>query len=97
MMSSAAIANGGGVAAGSAVAILQSAVIGAVVGTGFTAAGIAAGSLAAQAMSVAAVANGGGVAAGSVVAVLQSAGAAGVSGAASAAVGAAAGLVNLIV
>lgn len=41
---------------------------------GFTAAGIAAGSLAAQAMSVAAVANGGGVAAGSVVAVLQSAG-----------------------
>lgn len=41
---------------------------------GFTSAGIAAGSVAANMMSAAAVANGGGVAAGSVVAVLQSAG-----------------------
>ncbi|XP_032084148.1 interferon alpha-inducible protein 27-like protein 2A isoform X2 [Thamnophis elegans] len=37
---------------------------------GFTAAGIAAGSLAAKMMSAAAIANGGGVAAGSVVALL---------------------------
>ncbi|XP_069392269.1 interferon alpha-inducible protein 27-like protein 2 isoform X3 [Paralichthys olivaceus] len=43
---------------------------------GFTSAGIAAGSLAAKAMSYAAVANGSGVAAGSVVAVCQSIGAA---------------------
>lgn len=41
---------------------------------GFTAAGIAAGSLAAKMMSAAAIANGGGVAAGSVVALGQSAG-----------------------
>uniref|UniRef100_A0A8C5SX38 Uncharacterized protein n=1 Tax=Laticauda laticaudata TaxID=8630 RepID=A0A8C5SX38_LATLA len=41
---------------------------------GFTAAGIAAGSLAAKMMSVAAIANGGGVAAGSIVALGQSAG-----------------------
>ncbi|XP_021231198.1 interferon alpha-inducible protein 27-like protein 1 isoform X2 [Numida meleagris] len=46
---------------------------------GFTAAGIAAGSVAAKMMSVAAIANGGGVAAGSTVAVLQSIGAAGLS------------------
>ncbi|NXS98693.1 I27L1 protein, partial [Jacana jacana] len=44
---------------------------------GFTATGIAAGSVAAKMMSVAAIANGGGVAAGSTVAVLQSVGAAG--------------------
>lgn len=42
--------------------------------SGFTGAGIAAGSVASWMMSTAAVANGGGVAAGSVVAVLQSAG-----------------------
>ena len=41
---------------------------------GFTAGGIAAGSIASSMMSAAAVANGGGVAAGSLVAVLQSAG-----------------------
>uniref|UniRef100_A0A8C9F2Y9 Uncharacterized protein n=1 Tax=Pavo cristatus TaxID=9049 RepID=A0A8C9F2Y9_PAVCR len=41
---------------------------------GFTAAGIAAGSVAAKMMSAAAIANGGGVAAGSTVAVLQSVG-----------------------
>lgn len=41
---------------------------------GFTAAGIAAGSVGAKMMSGAAVANGGGVASGSLVAVLQSAG-----------------------
>uniref|UniRef100_A0A8C3J283 Uncharacterized protein n=1 Tax=Calidris pygmaea TaxID=425635 RepID=A0A8C3J283_9CHAR len=45
---------------------------------GFTATGIAAGSVAAKMMSAAAIANGGGVAAGSAVAVLQSIGAAGV-------------------
>ena len=44
---------------------------------GFTGAGVAAGSMAANMMSAAAVANGGGVAAGSVVAFLQSAGVAG--------------------
>ncbi|CAN8200623.1 unnamed protein product [Coccothraustes coccothraustes] len=44
---------------------------------GFTGAGIAAGSIAANMMSAAAIANGGGVAAGSTVAVLQSIGAAG--------------------
>ncbi|XP_035170523.1 interferon alpha-inducible protein 27-like protein 2 isoform X1 [Oxyura jamaicensis] len=44
---------------------------------GFTAAGIAAGSIAAKMMSAAAIANNGGVAAGSIVAVLQSVGAAG--------------------
>ncbi|NXC43161.1 IFI27 protein, partial [Penelope pileata] len=44
---------------------------------GFTAAGIAAGSVAAKMMSAAAIANGGGVAAGSTVAVLQSVGAVG--------------------
>ncbi|XP_019367767.1 PREDICTED: interferon alpha-inducible protein 27-like protein 2A isoform X1 [Gavialis gangeticus] len=48
---------------------------------GFTATGIAAGSVAAKMMSAAAVANGGGVAAGSAVAVLQSVGAAGLSAA----------------
>ncbi|KAJ7395677.1 hypothetical protein BTVI_152554 [Pitangus sulphuratus] len=41
---------------------------------GFTAGGIAAGSIAAKMMSAAAIANGGGVAAGSTVAVLQSIG-----------------------
>lgn len=41
---------------------------------GFTAGGIAAGSIASWLMSAAAVANGGGVVAGSVVAVLQSVG-----------------------
>ncbi|XP_074971041.1 interferon alpha-inducible protein 27, mitochondrial-like [Phalacrocorax aristotelis] len=46
---------------------------------GFTASGIAAGSVAAKMMSVAAIANNGGVAAGSTVAVLQSIGAAGFS------------------
>uniref|UniRef100_A0A6J0UV12 Interferon alpha-inducible protein 27-like protein 2A isoform X1 n=2 Tax=Pogona vitticeps TaxID=103695 RepID=A0A6J0UV12_9SAUR len=46
---------------------------------GFTAGGIAAGSIAAKMMSAAAIANGGGVAAGGVVATLQSIGAAGVS------------------
>ncbi|XP_054422938.1 interferon alpha-inducible protein 27, mitochondrial-like isoform X1 [Pteronotus mesoamericanus] len=46
---------------------------------GFTGAGIAASSLAAQMMSSAAIANGGGVAAGSLVATLQSVGAAGLS------------------
>ena len=44
---------------------------------GFTGAGVAAGSMAANMMSAAAAANGGGVAAGSVVAFLQSAGVAG--------------------
>ncbi|XP_058052165.1 interferon alpha-inducible protein 27-like protein 2A [Ahaetulla prasina] len=46
---------------------------------GFTAAGIAAGSVAAKMMSAAAVANGGGVAAGGLVALAQSAGAAGLA------------------
>ncbi|XP_027489542.1 interferon alpha-inducible protein 27-like protein 2, partial [Corapipo altera] len=50
-----------------------------VAGLGFTAGGIAAGSIAAKMMSAAAIANGGGVAAGSTVAVLQSIGAAGLS------------------
>uniref|UniRef100_A0A8C3T7M9 Uncharacterized protein n=1 Tax=Chelydra serpentina TaxID=8475 RepID=A0A8C3T7M9_CHESE len=78
MMSAAAVANGGGVAAGSAVAVLQS--IGKQRGanlslkSGFTGAGIAAGSMATKMMSAAAVANGGGVAAGSAVATLQSIG-----------------------
>ncbi|XP_025063843.1 interferon alpha-inducible protein 27-like protein 2A isoform X1 [Alligator sinensis] len=49
---------------------------------GFTAAGIAVGSVAAKIMSAAAIANGGGVAAGGTVAVLQSVGAAGLSAAA---------------
>ncbi|KAJ6655631.1 hypothetical protein lerEdw1_004983 [Lerista edwardsae] len=54
----------------------------AVVGVlGFTAGGIAAGSVAAKMMSAAAIANGGGVAAGSTIAVLQSLGAAGLSAA----------------
>ncbi|KAM8997466.1 interferon alpha-inducible protein 27-like protein 2A isoform 2-T2 [Ara ararauna] len=44
---------------------------------GFTAGGIAAGSVAAKLMSAAAIANGGGVAAGSLVAIGQSLGAAG--------------------
>ncbi|XP_066495155.1 interferon alpha-inducible protein 27-like protein 2A [Tiliqua scincoides] len=48
---------------------------------GFTAGGIAAGSVAAKMMSASAIANGGGVAAGSIVAVLQSLGAAGLSAA----------------
>ncbi|KAJ8333221.1 hypothetical protein SKAU_G00421170 [Synaphobranchus kaupii] len=47
---------------------------------GFTAPGIAAGSVASGMMSSAAVANGGGVAAGSLVASLQSVGAVGLSG-----------------
>ncbi|KAG6929172.1 interferon alpha inducible protein 27 [Chelydra serpentina] len=51
---------------------------------GFTAAGIATGTVAAKMMSAAAVANGGGVAAGSAVAVLQSIGAAGLPAAANA-------------
>uniref|UniRef100_A0A672NG76 Interferon alpha-inducible protein 27-like protein 2A n=1 Tax=Sinocyclocheilus grahami TaxID=75366 RepID=A0A672NG76_SINGR len=45
---------------------------------GFTAGGIAVGSIASSLMSAAAVANGGGIAAGSVVATLQAAGAAGI-------------------
>ncbi|XP_067329807.1 interferon alpha-inducible protein 27-like protein 2A [Anolis sagrei] len=53
---------------------------------GYTATGIAVGSLAAKMMSAAAIANGGGVAAGSTVAVLQSVGAAGLSTATTAAV-----------
>ncbi|XP_039209293.1 interferon alpha-inducible protein 27-like protein 2A isoform X1 [Crotalus tigris] len=53
---------------------------------GFTAAGIAAGSIGAKMMSAAAIANGGGVAAGGVVATLQSIGAAGVPAAVSAAI-----------
>ncbi|XP_070805953.1 interferon alpha-inducible protein 27-like protein 2A [Pituophis catenifer annectens] len=48
-------------------------------GVGFTAAGIAAGSLAATMMSSSAVASGGGVVAGSLVALAQSAGAAGLA------------------
>ncbi|KAK3863305.1 hypothetical protein Pcinc_030917 [Petrolisthes cinctipes] len=55
---------------------------------GFTAAGAAAGSLAATMMSSAAIANGGAVAAGSTVAVLQSAGIAGIGTAATVALGA---------
>ncbi|XP_045579258.1 lysozyme g isoform X1 [Salmo salar] len=61
----------------------------ALVGIGFGAGGIAAGSTAASMMSAAAIANGGGVAAGSLVAVLQSAGAVGLSGMATAVVGSA--------
>ncbi|KAL2098822.1 hypothetical protein ACEWY4_005302 [Coilia grayii] len=53
---------------------------------GFTAGGIAAGSIASSMMSAAAVANGGGVAAGGLVALLQSAGVVGLSGGATAAV-----------
>ncbi|XP_069051504.1 interferon alpha-inducible protein 27-like protein 2 isoform X2 [Lepisosteus oculatus] len=54
---------------------------------GFTAGGIAAGSIAAKMMSVSAVLSGGGVASGSLVAVLQSAGAAGLSSTATAVIG----------
>uniref|UniRef100_A0A8D0BRV3 Uncharacterized protein n=1 Tax=Salvator merianae TaxID=96440 RepID=A0A8D0BRV3_SALMN len=74
-------------------AVALPAVLGA---AGFTAAGIAAGSLGAKMMSAAAIANGGGVAAGSLVATLQSVGAAGVPVAVQAAtttVGAAVGAV----
>uniref|UniRef100_A0A2K6V6X4 Interferon alpha inducible protein 27 n=1 Tax=Saimiri boliviensis boliviensis TaxID=39432 RepID=A0A2K6V6X4_SAIBB len=46
---------------------------------GFTGAGIAASSIAANMMSAAAMANGGGISAGSLVAILQSVGAAGLS------------------
>uniref|UniRef100_A0A3P8UA29 Uncharacterized protein n=1 Tax=Cynoglossus semilaevis TaxID=244447 RepID=A0A3P8UA29_CYNSE len=61
---------------------------------GFTAAGVAAGSVGAKLMSVAALANGGGVVAGSTVAVLQSVGAAGVSATTSAAVAGAGALMG---
>ncbi|KAJ8333225.1 hypothetical protein SKAU_G00421210 [Synaphobranchus kaupii] len=64
-----------GVVAGAGLAVV--AVPAAVVGLGFTATGIAAGSTAAGMMSAAAIANGGAVAAGSTVAVLQSIGAVG--------------------
>ncbi|CAO2587215.1 Interferon alpha-inducible protein 27-like protein 2A [Lemmus lemmus] len=79
LMSGAAIANGGGVAAGSLVAALQpaggcgSCTCSSDCG-GFTGTGIAAASIAAKMMSAAATANGGGVAAGSLVATLQSVG-----------------------
>ncbi|XP_017683781.1 PREDICTED: uncharacterized protein LOC108503882 [Lepidothrix coronata] len=66
-----------GAAIGAGVALV--AVPAFVAGLGFTAGGIAAGSIAAKMMSAAAIANGGGVAAGSTVAVLQSIGAVGFS------------------
>ncbi|XP_053161090.1 interferon alpha-inducible protein 27-like protein 2A [Hemicordylus capensis] len=74
---------GAGAAAGLGVAVVGVPVL---LGTlGFTATGIAPGSIGAWMMSAAATANGGGVAAGSLVATLQSLGAAGLSMAAKAA------------
>ncbi|XP_026558406.1 interferon alpha-inducible protein 27-like protein 2A [Pseudonaja textilis] len=64
---------------------------------GFTAAGIAAGTLAAKMMSAAAIANGGGVAAGSLVALAQAAGAAGLSVAANAGIATTGAVVGLLV
>lgn len=82
-------------AAGAGIATLGvPAVVGAL---GFTAGGIAAGSIGAQMMSAAAIANGGGVAAGSVVAVCQSIGAAGLSLAAKFAVTAGAAALGVFV
>ncbi|XP_047201694.1 interferon alpha-inducible protein 27, mitochondrial-like [Girardinichthys multiradiatus] len=82
MMSTAAIANGGGVAAGSLVALLQLAGGVATVALtpallaalGFTTTGIAAGSIAAKMMSSFTVFYGGGIPAGGLVATLQSIG-----------------------
>ncbi|XP_051493937.1 uncharacterized protein LOC127393154 isoform X5 [Apus apus] len=69
-----------GAAAGTATGVgLVFAIPAVVSAMGFTAGGIAAGTLAAKMMSATAIANGGGVAAGSTVAVLQSVGAAGLS------------------
>uniref|UniRef100_A0A8C7H6H0 Interferon alpha-inducible protein 27-like protein 2A n=1 Tax=Oncorhynchus kisutch TaxID=8019 RepID=A0A8C7H6H0_ONCKI len=62
--------------------------------TGFTAAGIAAKSVAAGMMASAATASGGGVLAGSTVAVLQSAGAAGLAGSTTAVVAGVGGAVG---
>ncbi|KAJ8333219.1 hypothetical protein SKAU_G00421150 [Synaphobranchus kaupii] len=73
-----------GIVAGAGLAVVAVPV--AVVGLGFTAAGITAGSTAAGMMSAAAIANGGAVAAGSAVAVLQSLGAVGLSATAAAVV-----------
>ncbi|XP_027755841.1 interferon alpha-inducible protein 27-like protein 2A [Empidonax traillii] len=66
-----------GAAVGAGVALVG--IPACIAGLGFTAGGIAAGSIAAKMMSAAAIANGGGVAAGSIVALLQSIGAAGFS------------------
>uniref|UniRef100_A0A8C2DIV8 Interferon alpha inducible protein 45 n=1 Tax=Cyprinus carpio TaxID=7962 RepID=A0A8C2DIV8_CYPCA len=63
---------------------------------GFTAGGIAAGSVASSLMSAAAVANGGGIAAGSVVATLQAVGADGIPLAGQAIVGTVGALVGAV-
>nr|XP_039324948.1 interferon alpha-inducible protein 27-like protein 2 isoform X2 [Saimiri boliviensis boliviensis] len=67
----AAAAVGGALAVGAVPMVLSA--------MGFTGAGIAASSIAANMMSAAAMANGGGISAGSLVAILQSVGAAGLS------------------